>query len=88
MSFPLSHKHPYFIPIKSEESMAICAGIVFVDIAKPSFDKRSLFYFTGHSPPSILGSPSKNSNQKLETQPSRNAAYCLFSLACSATFLF
>ena len=42
MSFPLSHKHPYFIPIKSEESMAICAGIVFVVIAKPSFDKKGL----------------------------------------------
>lgn len=38
MSFPLCHKPPYFIPIKTEESMPICAGIVFVDIAKPSFD--------------------------------------------------
>lgn len=42
MSSPLSHRHLYFIPTKSEESMAICAGIVFVDIAKPSFDKKGL----------------------------------------------
>lgn len=44
MSFPLSHKPPYFIPIKSEESMAICAGIVFADIAKPSFDKKGAYF--------------------------------------------
>lgn len=56
MSFPLSHKPPYFIPIKSEKSMAICAGIVFADIAKTSFDKKGLILLyraQSYSPPSI-----------------------------------
>lgn len=57
MSFPLSHKPPYFIPIKSEESMAICAGIVFADIAKTSFDKKGLILLYRAQSSIYLGKP-------------------------------
>lgn len=63
MSFPLSHKPHYFIPIKSEENITISTGINSVAVTKqgpkPSWGEKGLVLLYRVQPIIHPGKPSQ-----------------------------